>query len=335
MTDRPGRKDLGRPVPGSVRDVAVGESMAVVGGVAAARAAGVAGPAAARVTAPARVGDRHAHWRRRLAYTVMITYAILMFIPFVWSLITSFKTLPDSVSLTFIPQPVTLEAWRYVFDKLNPSIVRLFANSAGIALAVTVSNLLLASLAGYAFARLRFPGREVLFLVVLATLMIPDQLRLVPVYLIMNALGLTRGPAQYVSVFLVMAIMGTNIFLMRQYFLSIPREIEEAARIDGAGFFTTFSRVMLPLATPALSAVAILQFQGTWNAFFWPLILLRDQSYWTVPVSLGFFRTAGGFSTNYPPLMAVVVLSTLPVLVLYIFFQRYFVEGIAASGVKG
>jgi multiple sugar transport system permease protein len=132
-----------------------------------------------------------------------------------------------------------------------------------------------------------------------------------------------------------MAIGGANIFLMRQYFLSIPRDIEEAARMDGAGFFTTFWRVMLPLATPALSAVAILQFQGAWNAFFWPLILLRDQNYFTVPLALTFFRTAGGFSTNYPPLMAVVVLATLPVLILYVFFQRYFVEGIAASGVKG
>jgi multiple sugar transport system permease protein len=129
--------------------------------------------------------------------------------------------------------------------------------------------------------------------------------------------------------------MGTNIFLMRQYFLSIPRDIEEAARIDGASFFTTFWRVMLPLATPALAAVAILQFQGTWNAFFWPLIFLREQSFYTVPLALTFFRSAGGFSTNYPPLMAVVVLSTLPVVILYIFFQRYFVEGIAASGVKG
>jgi multiple sugar transport system permease protein len=132
-----------------------------------------------------------------------------------------------------------------------------------------------------------------------------------------------------------MAIMGTNIFLMRQYFLSIPRDIEEAARIDGASFFTTFWRVMLPLATPALAAVAILQFQGTWNAFFWPLIFLREQAFYTVPLALTFFRSAGGFSTNYPPLMAVVVLSTLPVVILYIFFQRYFVEGIAASGVKG
>jgi multiple sugar transport system permease protein len=164
--------------------------------------------------------------------------------------------------------------------------------------------------------------------------MIPDQLRLVPVYLIFDAFGLTRGFGQYLAVVIVMAVMGANIFLMRQYFLSIPRDIEEAARIDGAGFFTTFWRVMMPLATPALSAVAILQFQGAWNAFFWPLVLLGPtREFITIPIALTFFRTE--FTTNYPPLMAMVVLATIPILVLYVFFQRYFVEGIAASGVKG
>ncbi len=278
------------------------------------------------------VGDTGAHWRRRIAYAVMIFYAVLMFVPFGWSVITSFKTQADSVNLSVIPNPVTTEGWTYLFERLDPSLLRLFANSFGIALTVTISNLVLASLAGYAFARLRFPGREILFLVVLATLMIPDQLRLVPVYLLLNLLGLTRGPLEYLGVVLVMAVMGTNVFLMRQYFLSIPRDIEEAARIDGASFFTTFWRVMLPLATPALSAVAILQFQGTWNAFFWPLVLLERQ-YFTIPIALTFFRTE--FQTNWPPLMAMVVLATIPILVLYIFFQRYFVEGIAASGVKG
>ncbi len=285
--------------------------------------------------AQAGVGDKTASVRRRIAVGILIAYALLMAIPFLWSVITSFKTLPDSTRLTFIPQPFTLDAYRYLFEKLDPSIFRIFANSAGIALAITLSNLILASLAGYAFARLRFPGREILFVIVLATLMMPDQLRLVPVYLMFNAVGLTRGPGEYLAVVIVMAVMGANIFLMRQYFLSIPRDIEEAARIDGAGFFTTFWRVMLPLATPALSAVAILQFQGAWNAFFWPLVLLREQAYFTIPISLNFFRLAGGFSVNYPPLMAIVVLATLPILVIYVFFQRYFVEGIAASGVKG
>jgi multiple sugar transport system permease protein len=295
---------------------------------------GVLAPGAVSDTAAAgRVGDTRVHWRRRLAYAVMIAYAILMFTPFAWSVITSFKTQADAVQLTIIPQPITTYGWDYVLSHLDPPILRLFATSYGHALTITLSNLVLASLAGYAFARLRFPGREILFLVVLATLMIPDQLRLVPVYLLFDAFGLTRGFGQYLAVVIVMAVMGANIFLMRQYFLSIPRDIEEAARIDGAGFFTTFWRVMLPLATPALSAVAILQFQGSWNAFFWPLVLLTDRDHATIPIALTFFRTI--FTTNYPPLMAVVVLATIPILVLYIFFQRYFVEGIAASGVKG
>ena len=165
--------------------------------------------------------------------------------------------------------------------------------------------------------------------------MIPDQLRLVPVYLLFNGIGFTRGVGQYFGVITVLAISATSIFLLRQYFLSIPRDLEEAAKIDGAGFFTTFVRVMLPLAGPALAAVAILQFQGTWNSFFWPLLLLGDQAHFTLPLGLSFFRLGGGYSNNWPPLMATVVMATIPVLVLYIFFQRYFVEGIAASGVKG
>jgi len=285
--------------------------------------------------AVAPVGDRSWKWRRRLAYVLLIGYAILMFVPFAWSIITSFKTLPDSVRMTVVPDPFTLQGWDYAITKLTPPMPVLFLNSAVIAGIVTVTNLVLGSLAGYAFARLRFPGRELLFLVVLATLMIPDQLRLVPVYLILNGIGLTRGLGQYIGVIVVIAISGTSIFLLRQYFLSIPRDLEEAARIDGAGFLTTFLRVMLPLATPALSAVAILTFQGTWNGFFWPLILLQDQSHYTLPIGLLSFRTAGGFATIYPPLMATVVMATLPILILYLFFQRYFVEGIAATGVKG
>ena len=281
------------------------------------------------------VGDRSRGLRRRIAYVLLIGYALLMFVPFAWSIITSFKTRPDALRLTVIPQPFTLEGWEFAVATLDPSILRLLVNSAVIAGAVTVTNLVLGSLGGYAFARLRFPGREVLFLVVLATLMIPDQLRLVPVFVLFNELGLTRDVGQYIAVILVLAISATSIFLLRQYFLSIPKDLEEAARIDGAGFFTTFTRVMLPLATPALAAVAILQFQGTWNGFFWPVIFLREQDQWTLPLSLYLFREQGGFSTNWPPMMAVIVLATIPILVLYLFFQRYFVEGVAASGVKG
>jgi multiple sugar transport system permease protein len=280
-------------------------------------------------------GDRGRGLRRRLAYVLLIGYALLMFVPFAWTVITSFKTLPDSTRLTVIPQPFTTAAWEYALINLTPSLLVLFWNSLLLATIVTLSNLVLGSLAGYAFARLRFRGREVFFLLVLATLMIPDQLRLVPIYILFNSLGLTVGLGEYVAVILVLAVSATSIFLMRQYFLTIPRDLEEAARIDGAGFFATFYRVMLPLATPALAAVTILQFQGTWNGFFWPVVFLKAEGHLTLPIGLTFFREAGGLTNNWPPLMAVVVVATIPILILYIFFQRYFVEGIAASGVKG
>jgi multiple sugar transport system permease protein len=287
------------------------------------------------VTVAAGTG-RGRRTRRGIAYALLITYGVAMLIPFAWSVSTSFKTLPDvNDDLDFIPHPFTVDAWKYAWDTLQPSLPVLFLNSAILAVAVMVTNLVLGSLAGYAFARLKFPGRELLFIIVLATLMIPDQLRLVPVYVLFNTLGLTRGDLQYVAVITVLAISATSVFLMRQAFLSLPKELEEAARIDGASFFTTFRRVMLPLVGPALAAVAILQFQGTWNGFFWPLILMRDQGNWPLPLALVQFRLQGGFSTNWPPLMAVVVMATIPILVLYLFFQRYFVQSVAASGVKG
>jgi len=281
-----------------------------------------------------RAGDRSARYRRWIVYTLLIGYALLMFVPFAWSLSTSFKTNSDAVrQLTFIPDPVSLTGWQSAFNDLNPSLPRLFLNSAVIALAVTLSNVILGSMAGYAFARLRFPGREILFLLVLGTMMIPDQLRLVPIYQILKTLGLLQDERQYIGVWLVLAIAAPSIFLLRQYFLSIPKALEEAAKIDGAGFYTTFYRVVLPLAAPAIAAVAILQFQGTWNGFFWPNLILQERAQWTLPLGIAQFQDL--YATQWPPLMAVVVMSTVPILILYIFFQRYFVEGLAAAGVKG
>jgi multiple sugar transport system permease protein len=286
--------------------------------------------AAAETVVP---GDRGRRTRRGIAYAFLIGYALLMFVPFAWTVITSFKTQPDALQLTFIPDPFTTIGWQNAFTQLNPALPRLFFNSGLIAGVVTVTNVVLGSMAGYAFARLRFPGREFLFLLVLGTLMIPDQLRMVPIYQIMSGSGLLVGNLQYAAVILVMAISATSVFLLRQYFLTIPRDLEEAAKIDGAGFFTTFWRVMMPLATPAIAAVSILQFQGAWNGFFWPLLLLQDRDKWTLPLGLTQFRLQ--YFTIWPDLMAVVAMATLPILILYLFFQRYFVEGIAAAGVKG
>lgn len=279
-------------------------------------------------------GERGRSVRRTIAYALLIGYSILMLIPFVWQVITSFKTEPDALRLTLIPQPFTLEGWRTGFLTLDPSIPQLFLNSVIIAGLVTLTNLVLASTAGYAFARLRFPLREVLFLAVLGTLIVPDQLRFVPVYLIERQLGLiTRAPTNYIGVVLILAVEAQQLFLMRQYFLSLPRDLEEAAKIDGAGHVTTFLRVMLPLAGPALAAVSILAFQGAWNGFFWPLLILQSPDHWTLPLGLFSFRSE--FRTDWPALMSVTVAAIVPILLMYVFFQKYFVQSVASTGVKG
>jgi multiple sugar transport system permease protein len=290
----------------------------------------VAAPAAAPI--PGR--GRQERVRRAIVYAVLIAVALLFFVPFLWSVATSLKSLPESVKgFDLIPNNPSLRAYREALTTFN--FARYAANTALLATSVTLFNLFLASIGGYAFARLRFPGRELLFMLVLATLMIPDQLRLVPLFLMLidfpvtgwNLIGTYQG---FVLIYLVTA---TNLFLMRQYFLTIPKDYEEAAKLDGAGYFKTYWKVMLPLAGPALAAVTILQFQGTWNEFFWALIILQDESKYTLSIGISTF--VGIYKTNWPPLMAASVIAILPVAALYVVFQRYFVAGVAASGVKG
>jgi len=271
----------------------------------------------------------------------MFSVAALFFIPFLWSVSTSFRTIADTVGgFSLLPKHWTTSGYHEAFHTFN--FGRFMLNSAIIATAITLSNLFLASLGGYAFARLKFPGREVLFLLVLGTLMIPDQLRLVPIYLMLvnwipGWVGhLGWHGASFVNrngVILIQLVSAASLFLMRQYFLTIPRDLEEAAKLDAAGYFKTYRKVMLPLAGPALAAVGILTFQGTWNGLFWPAVLLQESSQYTIPIGLAYFHTA--YQTLWPPLMAASVLAILPILVIFIVFQRYFVAGVASSGVKG
>lgn len=288
-------------------------------------------------TAEAPLPDQDARRRRvgRIAvYTILIVYSVLVFVPFLWTISTSFKTLPESLEMTIIPRVPTTAGYVTAWTQLKPALPIMFLNSFIIAALVTVTNVFFGALGGYAFARLRFPGREVLFLMVLGTLMIPDQLRMVPIYQLLVNIGLvTPGPQNYLGIWIIMAVSAGSLFVMRQFFLTIPYDLEESARIDGAGFFITFWRILFPLSRPALATVAILSFQGTWNGFFWPLILLQAQSHWTLPLGLSQFRFQ--YSTNWPPLMALVVVATVPIVFLYLFFQRYFVGGLSAGAVKG
>ena len=285
--------------------------------------------------------ERGERIRTAIAYIVMFSVAVLFAVPFLWSVSTSFRPIAETVAgFSLLPKTWTLSGYHEAFQTFN--FGRYTLNSFIIAAAITISNLFLASLGGYAFARLKFPGREVLFLLVLGTLMIPDQLRLVPIYLMLvnwipGWVGhLGWHDASFINrngVILIQLVSAASLFLMRQYFLTIPRDLEEAAKLDGAGYFKTYRKVMLPLAGPALAAVGILTFQGAWNGLFWPAILLQDKSQYTIPIGIANFRFA--YQTLWPPLMAASVLAIIPILVIFIAFQRYFVAGVAASGVKG
>jgi multiple sugar transport system permease protein len=266
--------------------------------------------------------------RTTVVYGVLVLVALLFFVPFLWTVSTSFKTLPESIGFQVLPGDPTLKAYREALTQFD--FLRYAINSAILAGTITISNLFLCSLGGYAFARLRFPGREFLFLLVLGSLMIPDQLRLVPVFQMLSNADLISTYQGFVLIFVVQA---TSLFLMRQYFLTIPRDLEEAAKLDGAGYFKTYWKVMLPLAGPALAAVTILVFQGAWNEFFWALIILQDSDKYTLPIGIAQFSFQ--YQTLWPQLMAASVIAILPIATLYVFFQRYFVAGVASAGVKG
>jgi multiple sugar transport system permease protein len=268
--------------------------------------------------------------RKAFFYAVIILVSLIFFVPFLWTLITSFKTIPDSVNVTLIPHPWTTSAWHAIWTQYD--FKTFIKNSVFLAVVVTVCNIFLSGLGGYAFARLKFPGRELLFLLVLGTLMVPDQLRLIPVFVMLTNWHLIGNFSGYILINLVTA---TNLFFMRQYFSTIPKDFEEAAKLDGAGYFKTFYRVMLPLALPAISALVILQFQGTWNDFFWPLILFGQGSPSHYTVQLGLAELNFSYSTLWPEICVGSIVAILPILAIFLAFQRYFVSGVVSAGVKG
>jgi ABC-type glycerol-3-phosphate transport system permease component len=270
--------------------------------------------------------------RKVLLYGVYLVIAAIFLTPFVWTLATSFKTLPDSQNFNLIPHPWTTAAWTDLWTNPSYHFPTYIKNSLFLAAVIVTCNLFLSALGGYAFARLRFPGRELLFLLVLGTLMVPDQLRLLPIFLMMVHWGLYGSFTSYILINLVSAV---NLFFMRQYFLTIPRDFEEAAKLDGAGFFKIFWRVMLPLALPAMAALAILQFQGTWNDFFWPLILFGQGNQDHYTLQLGLAQLHSQYQQQWPSVSAGSIIAILPVLAIFLAFQRYFVSGAVSAGVKG
>ncbi len=272
----------------------------------------------------------HFRWLKGLLYGILILYAMITFFPFAWALSASFKPLNEIVAggFNFIPHNFTVDNYRNIFIE-SPLFGRWLLNSVFIAVCVTGFNLLFNSMAGYALARIQFPGNQLIFISILAVLMIPGQVTLIPAYLILKSFGWLNT---YQGMIVPNVANATFIFMMRQFFINFPKELEEAAALDGLSRWQTFLQIVLPLAKPALAAQAIFIFMGSWNNFLMPLMILSDPEMFTLPLGLNTFK--GQYISYWNYIMAASMVFTLPALGIYAFFNRYFISGVTFTGGK-
>ncbi|MEH2281618.1 MAG: carbohydrate ABC transporter permease [Nostoc sp.] len=268
---------------------------------------------------------------KALLYVLLTLYAIITLIPFLWALSASFKPLSEIVSgePNFLPKNFTLDNYKQIFLE-EPLFWRWLFNSVAIALSVTLLNLLLNSMAGYALARLHFVGKRFWFFLILAVLAVPAQITLIPTFLILKAIGWLNS---YQGMIVPSMVNATFIFMMRQFFVNFPKELEEAAQLDGLNTFGIFRHIVLPLAKPALAAQAVFVFMGSWNNFLLPLVILFDPEMFTLPLGLNTFK--GQYISYWNYIMAASMVFTLPALGIYAFFNRYFIQSVTFTGGKG
>lgn len=264
-----------------------------------------------------------------IRYGLLSIGGIVVIAPLIWMVLASFKTLPEILKVppTLLPGAIRFD--NYVTVLRDTEFVRYFFNSVFVSSITVASVLVTSSMAGYAFAKFEFPGRNVMFVLVLATLMIPFQVRVIPLYVLANDLHLLDTYAGLVLPGLVDAF---GIFLMRQYLQSIPSELLDAARVDGASEIKIFFKIVLPLAKPALSALAIFTLVASWESFLWPLLVVSSPDKYTLPLGLAQF--SGRFITRVDLQMAASALTILPLLVVFLVMQRRFIEGMATAGMK-
>ena len=264
-------------------------------------------------------------------YFLLCAVAFSMLYPFFAMLNLSFAHNADFFSNPgqFIHLDLTLENYKRLFADIP--IAQYFLNSLIVALAATVGQVVFSALAGYAFARFNFRGRDVIFLVILITMMIPPQVNIIPLFFMMRELHLINT---YSALILPAMFGGLGIFMMRQHFLAFPKDLEEAARIDGCNYFQTFLRVVLPLALPVLATLSIFTFVTTWNSFMWPLISTNTEALRTLPVGLAIYKGSFHELTQWGELLACSTICTIPVIIVFILGKKYFINDIMLGGVK-
>jgi multiple sugar transport system permease protein len=276
------------------------------------------------------MGKREPLTGRLIATLAVILFAVLCVMPFIWMISASFKYEIDVMNVPFklIEKRVNLRNYSIVWNESN--FPRYYLNSLKVTFLSLLGNLCLTTLAAYGFARLRFRGKNIIFSLYLATMMIPDQVTLLPKYLYFSSLGLTNN---HLSLILPAMFNVFGVFLMRSYFETIPFDITEAAVVDGAGQFRIFAQVITPLTRPGLMTLLLLSFTWSWNDYLNPLIYLSRDRLLTITVGLARFQESA--STNYALIMAGAAISLFPILVLFVFTQKYFIESFAMTGIKG
>ena len=265
-----------------------------------------------------------------LLYAALSVGALLMATPLLMMILTSFKTSAEALRMppVIIPAQPSLDAYRTVLTQAP--FLTWFRNSVVVAVSVTALILFTSSLAGYIFAKFTFPGKNVLFTLLLATLMVPFPVILIPIYLIVNKLGMLNSLLALIAPSMVSAF---GIFLMRQFVAAIPNDLIDAARLDGASEWTIYWQLIRPQLSPAMATLGIFTFMTSWNDYLWPLVAINDQDKMTLPLALSFFNTS--HTTRYDLVMAASVLVILPIIVVFLFFQRHFINAMVLSGVKG
>jgi multiple sugar transport system permease protein len=267
-----------------------------------------------------------------LTYAAVVAGAVVMLVPFFWMVNASLMT-PGEIQArppVWLPAEPQFNTYARLLDVMP--VFRLYGNSLFVAIATTVGVLFTSSLAGFAFAKYEFPGKDVLFVLILATMMVPFFVTLIPVFFIVRQLGWINT---YQGLIVPGIISAYGIFLMRQFISTLPDELLDAARIDGASEPRIFASILMPLVTPALATLGTFTFIASWNSFLWPLLIATDRDLHTLPLGLNALRTFASEARNLDLLMAGTTLSVLPALILFIFLQRFFVRGIALTGVKG
>jgi len=267
--------------------------------------------------------------RRVFIHLLLFVGLAITLAPFIWMISTSFKSTESVFTFPpqWIPEHPTIEQYQALFREVN--FLQFFKNSIIVAIGITLFSLFLNSLGGYAFAKYRFPGREKIFALLLATMMVPGQITMIPVFLMLKSVGLINS---YWGLIIPAGASAFGIFLMRQFITTIPNDLIESARIDGCSEFRIYWSIILPLCKPVLAALGIFTFMGSWNAFLWPLIVMIKENMYTLPVALA--NLSGQYATKFGLLMAGAVVVVAPVIIVFVLAQRYVIRGVAVTGLK-